>query len=118
MLTAHISKESDRKIPRAREIALNGNQPWGVLARHLLRWNSNVIANVVKIKEILSPRFVPKVFLLIKMSSPFMQCQAEFGKYSQLPISGRFLNKEKLLPDRQVLKQSLIVNFQYSACSV
>ena len=35
-----------------------------------------------------------------------MQCQAEFGEYSQLPISGRFLNKEKLLPDRQVLKQS------------
>ena len=27
ILTAHISKESDRKIPRAREIALNGNQP-------------------------------------------------------------------------------------------
>ena len=47
-----------------------------------------------------------------------MQCQAEFGEYSQLPISGRFWNKEKLLPDRQVLKQSLIVNFQYSACSV
>ena len=47
-----------------------------------------------------------------------MQCQAEFGEYSQLPISGRFLNKEKLLPDRQVLKQSFIVNFQYSACSV
>ena len=47
-----------------------------------------------------------------------MQCQAEFGEYSQLPISGRFLNKEKLLPDRQVLKQSFNVNFQYSACSV
>ena len=45
-----------------------------------------------------------------------MQCQAEFGEYSQLPISGRFLNKEKLLPDRQVLKRSFIVNFQYSAC--
>ena len=47
-----------------------------------------------------------------------MQCQAEFGEYSQLPISGRFFNKEKLLPDRLVLKQSFIVNFQYSACSV
>ena len=47
-----------------------------------------------------------------------MQCQAEFGEYSQLPISGRFLNKEKLLPDRQVLKRSFFVNFQYSAVSL
>ena len=52
------------------------------------------------------------------MSSLYMQCQAEFGEYSQLPISGRFLNKEKLLPDRQVLKRSFIVNFQYSAVSL
>ena len=26
-MTTHISKESDRKIPRARWISLNGNQP-------------------------------------------------------------------------------------------
>ncbi|CAB4005670.1 moesin isoform X1, partial [Paramuricea clavata] len=34
-------------------------------------------------------------------------CQAEFGEYNQLPISGRFLNKEKLLPDRIINQYKL-----------